>query len=84
MCDNNVMNNFGSEVYQSAFFSNTIALTITAVQHVFHMLGGFVAIIWIHRFGRRKALFWSAFVMAATLMLSGGFSVGLGSYICTT
>lgn len=70
------MNNFGSEVYQSAFFSNTIALTITAVQHVFHNLGAFLAIIWIDRFVRRKALFWSAFVMAAMLILAGGFPVG--------
>src|ERR1700731_1679246 len=78
VCGNNAMNNFGSKVYQSAFASNTIALTMTAVQDVVQILGALLAIIWVDRFGRRKALFWGALIMALMLVLAGALPVGYG------
>ncbi|KAG2181363.1 hypothetical protein INT43_008946 [Umbelopsis isabellina] len=78
VCGNNAMNNFGSVVYNSAFNSPTIALTMQAVQDVVQMFGATIAILWIDRIGRRRALFWGAILMCIFLIIAGAVPVGVG------
>jgi sugar porter (SP) family MFS transporter len=79
VCGNNAMNNFGSQVYNSAFKSPTIALTMQAVQDVVQMVGATIAILWIDRIGRRRALFWGALLMCLFLVVAGAVPVGIGA-----
>ncbi|KAI8578369.1 hypothetical protein K450DRAFT_301189 [Umbelopsis ramanniana AG] len=78
VCGNNAMNNFGSQVYLAAFASSSIALTMQAVQDVVQMVGAMIAILWIDRIGRRRALFWGALFMCVMLIIAGAIPVGLG------
>ncbi|KAJ2959119.1 hypothetical protein NQZ79_g5404 [Umbelopsis isabellina] len=79
VCGNNAMNTFGSKIYQAAFTSNSIALIMTAIQDVVQILGAGIAILWVDRFGRRKALIGGAIVMELMLILAGSLPVGYGA-----